>query len=225
MSNALRQPDASGVSVPAVLPLVRGIVGDIAINATVPVASYYLAKRFLSASEFSALLVASLFPVIKSAYDIRQRREVDPVALLILLGIASSALALFVSGDARTLLIRESFFTGAFGLACLVSLVFPRPMMFYFARYLMAGRDQARRLVFDSRWQYAAVRRAHRLVTAAWGFVFIAEFSGRVVLAYTVRPAVVLSVAPIVTGCATIGLVVWSLRYAARVRQRLLVQG
>jgi hypothetical protein len=143
------------------------------------------------------------------------------VALLILLGVACSAVALLLSGDQRMLLIRESFFTGAFGVACLVSLAFPRPMMFYFGRYFMAGRDAERRRLFESRWQISAARRAHRLVTTVWGLVFVGEFISRVLLVYTVRPTVVLSVAPIVTGFATIGTIVWTFRYAARVRDTL----
>jgi hypothetical protein len=205
----------------AILPLVRGVVWDVALDISVPVISYYLAKRLLSASDFAALAVASLFPLIKSLWDLRRRREIDPVAVLILLGVACSAVALLFSGDQRMLLIRESFVTGAFGVACLVSLVFPRPMMFYFARYFMAGRDAERRRLFESRWQYSAARRAHRFVTTVWGLVFVGEFISRVLLAYTLRPTVVLSVAPIATGFATIGTIVWTFRYAARVRDRL----
>jgi hypothetical protein len=214
------RPDGPA-TMPAILPLVRGIAWDIALNATIPVVCYYVAKRLFHVTDFAALLAASLFPAMKSVWDVRQKRELDPVTLLILLGIASSALALVATGDQRMLLIRESFFTGAFGIACLISLVLPRPMMFYFGRYLIAGGDEERRRVFDSRWQYPAVRRAHRRVTIVWGVVFFAEFLGRVGLVYALRPTLVLAVAPIVTGLATIGTIVWTLRYAARVRQRL----
>lgn len=85
----------------------------------------------------------------------------------------------------------------------------------------MAGRDGERRRIFDSRLQIPAVRRAHRLVTTVWGVVFIGEFTIRVLLVYTLPPTVVLSVAPMVTGLATIGTIVWTFRYAARMRDRL----
>jgi hypothetical protein len=58
-------------------------------------------------------------------------------------------------------------------------------------------------------------------MTTVWGLVFVGEFISRVWLVYTLRPTVVLSVAPIVTGFATIGTIVWTFRYAARVRHRL----
>jgi hypothetical protein len=108
-------------------PMVVSLAWDIALNATIPVACYWFSKRFVSPSELTALLVATVFPLLKSGYDVTRHREVDPVALLVLLGIATSMLALVMGGDPRLLLIRESFFTGAFGIACLVSLTFPRP--------------------------------------------------------------------------------------------------
>ena len=206
---------------PAVQQLIGGIVRDIAVDATIPVVCYYAAKRFFAASDFTALLVASAFPIVKSAWHIGRRREIDPVALLIVLGIASSALALLLGGNPRLLLVRESFVTGAFGIACLVSLSFPRPMMFYFARYFIAGRDPEARKLFESRWEYPAARRAHRVVTIVWGVVFLAEFIVRVMLVYSLRPAVVLASAPVVTGAVTVATVVWTFRYAGRVRRAL----
>jgi hypothetical protein len=107
-------------------PIVISLAWDMALNATIPLACYILAKRFVSSSELTALVFATAFPLLKSGYDLSRRRELDPVAALVLLGIATSILAIFVGGDPRVLLIRESFFTGAFGVACLISLVFPR---------------------------------------------------------------------------------------------------
>jgi hypothetical protein len=140
-------------SVPAHRRLVVPIVWDIVLNAIIPLACYVIAKSVFSITEFRALIVATAFPFLKSVYDFSRHREVDPVAVLVLLGILTSIAVLFLGGDPRILLIRESFFTGAFGIACLVSLAFPRPLMFYFGRHFMAGDDAERRRAFDARWQ------------------------------------------------------------------------
>jgi len=152
---------------------------------------------------------------------VTRHREVDPVALLVLLGIATSMLALVTGGDPRLLLIRESFFTGAFGIACLVSLTFPRPIMFYFGRYFMAGKDPQKRATFDARWQDPRARRAHRLVTVVWGLVYTGEFVVRVMLVYRASAPVVLVVSPFLTGVATILTVMWTFWYAFRVRAQI----
>jgi hypothetical protein len=201
--------------------IVISLAWDITFNAAIPVVCYVFAKRFYSTSELTALIVATAFPLIKSGVALARRRELDPVAVLVLLGIATSILAIFLGGDPRVLLIRESFFTGAFGVACLVSLSFPRPIMFYFGRYFMAGQDPQKREVFDARWASPVVRRAHRLITAVWGVVYVVEFAFRVVLVYRASAAVVLVVAPFLMGGATILTIIWTFWFAYRVRARL----
>jgi len=202
-------------------PMVIWLAWDIALHATIPLACYFLAKRFVSSSELTALLFATVFPLLKSGYDLVRRRELDPVAALVLLGIATSILAIFVGGDPRVLLIRESFFTGAFGVVCLVSLMFRRPIMFYFGRYFMAGKDRQKRETFDGRWRNPYVRRAHRLVTIVWGIVYVGEFAVRVILVYSLSAPVVLVVSPVLTGLATILTIIWTFWYAYRVRARV----
>ena len=205
----------------ATRPIVVALAWDIALNATIPVACYVLAKRFYSATELTALIIATVFPLIKSGVDFTRRRELDPVAVLVLLGLATSILAIFLGGDARVLLIRESFFTGAFGIACLVSLRFPRPIMFYFGRYFMAGQDPHKREIFDAQWANPVARRAHRLITLVWGLVYVGEFTVRVVLVYRASAAVVLVIAPFLLGVTTIVTVIWTFWFADRVRARL----
>ena len=202
-------------------PMVISLAWDIALNATIPLACYFLARRFVSSSELTALVFATVFPLLKSGYDLVRRRELDPVAALVLLGIATSILAIFVGGDPRVLLIRESFFTGAFGVACLISLMFPRPIMFYFGRYFMAGKDRQKRETFDARWRNPHVRRAHRLVTIVWGIVYVGEFAVRVILVYSLSAPVVLVISPVLTGLATILTIIWTFWYAYRVRARV----
>jgi hypothetical protein len=136
-------------------PPLRGIVWGIVLNAIIPVVLYKLCKRYLSPSELTALVVASTFPLGKNVFDVVRRRQVDPVSIVVLLGIAADGVALLFGGSARLLLVRESFFTGAFAFACFVSLLFPRPIMFYFARYFIAGTDPERQARFSAAWQLA----------------------------------------------------------------------
>jgi len=98
------------------------------------------------------------------------------------------------------LLIRESLFTGVFGLAGFAPLLLPRPMMFYFGRHFMAGPNPKARQGYDASWALPEVRFANRLITIVWGAVYLAEFALRVVLVYTVPAQVVLVVSPILLG-------------------------
>jgi hypothetical protein len=205
-------------------PPLGGAVWDIALNAVIPVILYKLSKRYLSPSELTALLVATTFPIGKSIFDFARRGRVDPISIVVLLGIATNCVALLFGGSARLLLVRESLFTGAFGLACFVSLLLPRPMMFYFARHFIAGTDPQRLARFNSAWQLPEVRFCHRLITTVWGCAFVGELILRIILIYKTSAATVLIVSPILLGSLTIITMIWAFSYGHRVRLRALAQ-
>src|SRR5262245_872365 len=124
--------ETAGNMTQAARPPISGIIWGVMLNAVVPVVLYKLSKRYYSPSEFTALAIAATFPIGKSAFDLLRRRQLDPISILVLLGITTDAVAILFGGSPRLLLVRESMFTGAFGLACFFSLLLPRPMMFYF---------------------------------------------------------------------------------------------
>lgn len=204
--------------------LLHGIYWSIGLNTAVPVLLYEASKRWISASEYVALLFATLFPVCESVWGLLAEREMDPIAVVVLAGIAVDAGALALGGSPRILLLRESLFTGAFGVACFISLLLRRPLMFYFGRYFMAGSDTVKRARFEASWALPEVRHGNRLVTSVWGIVFTGELALRVFFVYTLPPAVVLVVSPLTLGAMTVAAIVWSLAYAHRMRQRVLAR-
>jgi len=62
-------------------PPVGGIVWGIVLNAVIPVVLYQLSKRYLSPYEFTALAVATTFPLGKSVFDLLSHGQVDPVSI------------------------------------------------------------------------------------------------------------------------------------------------
>jgi uncharacterized membrane protein len=200
--------------------MVVPMIWDIALNTAIPLASYHLSKAYISPSEVTALIAASIFPILKSLFGVLRRSRLDPVAVLVLLGIGVSIVVIFLGGSPKVLLLRESIFGGVFGLACFVSLVLPRPIMFYFGRFFAAGNDPERRARFDASWQYPQVRRGHRIITLIWGLSLGGEFCVRVVMIYMLPIPTVLAVSPFLFGGATIFVVIWTIRYARKLRQR-----
>ena len=215
---------STDVQVHSLRPPVGGIVWGIVLNAVIPLVLYKLSKYYLSSSEFRALIIATTFPLGKSVFDVARRRQVDPVSIVVLLGIAAEGVALLFGGSARLLLVRESLFTGAFGFACFISLVLPRPLMFYFGRHFMAGADPQRQARFNAAWELPDVRFSHRLITSIWGCALVGELIVRIILIYSVSPATVLVVSPILIGTLTIVMMIWTFSYAQRVRLRAMAQ-
>lgn len=205
-------------------PPIAGIVWGILLNAVIPVVLYKLLKRYFSTSEFTALAIAATFPLGKSAFDVLRYQRADPISIVVLLGIATDGVAILLGGNARLLLLRESMFTGAFGVACFVSLLLPRPMMFYFSRYFIAGTDEQRQTRFNASWQWPEVRFCHRLITTVWGCVFVGELLVRIALIQMLSAALVLIISPILMGVLTIVTMIWAFGYGHRVRVRTLAQ-
>lgn len=199
---------------------VRNILWDIVLNATIPLLLYKVSKRYISHSELLALLIATTFPLVKNVVGFTRHRQLDPVSILVLLGIVSSCIALLLGGDPRILLVRESLFSGVLGVACIVSLLLRRPMMFYFGRYFMAGNDPGKCGKFDASWQWPEVRFAHRLITTVWGIVYACEFVIRVLLIYTLPVTYVLAILPVLMGTLTICTLLWTFRYVRQLRKR-----
>lgn len=192
------------------------VILDIALDAGVPTGCYWLSMAFVSHSEVIALLVASIFPTLKSVYGLLRRRTLDPISAVILLGLVVGLAVLFLGGGPKLLLIRESLFTGFFGLACLISLSCRRPLFFFFGRYAAAGSDPAKLAWYDGLWQQGGFRRMYRIITLVWGLVLVGEFALRLVLIYTVSPAMVLAVSPVALGAVSLLAGLWTAKYAAR---------
>lgn len=199
----------------------KGILIDIFLNTAIPWMLYRLSKHYISPSELTALLIATTFPVAKNIVGFTRRRQLDPVSVLVLSGIVTGIIALFLSGSPKILLIRESLFTGIFGLACLLSLLpyfFPRPIMFYFGRYFLAGDDIEKRRRFDESWQKPQARFTNRLITVVWGLVYTGEFAIKIILVEILSIEAVLAIFPFITGFLTIATVVWTFSYVKKVR-------
>lgn len=216
------QPSATSLQTarPPLGPIAWGMV----LNAVVPVILYSLSKRYYSPSEFTALVIAALFPLGKTAFDLLRHGQFDPISVVVLLGITTDGVALLFGGSPILLLARESMFTGAFGVACFASLLLPRPMMFYFSRYFIAGTDRERQARFNSAWQFREVRFCHRLITTVWGCVFVGELLIRLALIYRLPTALVLVISPILLGVLTIATMIWAFSYGHHVRLRALAR-
>jgi hypothetical protein len=190
----------------------------------VDVACPYLTYRFLRQHVpgipiVFALALSGVFPALGNIVSLVRNRTLDIIGIVVLVGIAVSVVAAFVGGDPKVVLIRESFVTGALGVLCLLSLLWPRPLLFYIGREFTAGHDPARIAQFNTVWQRAGARRTFRIMTIVWGLGWVGEFLAKVGEVLVLSIPQVLIVGPIVSNGATIGLILWTIRYARRSRQ------
>jgi hypothetical protein len=181
----------------------RRLLVSIAINAVAPFMIYTALRRYTTLPELLALAATGLPPLLDALVGIVRRRRVDFMAGLVLCTIGLSLALVVLGGDPRLYLVRESLVSAGVALAFLVSLLFRKPLGYYFARFFMSGNDPARMAWVDQLWEEAALfRTVVRVNTLVWGVGLLLEAVLRTYLVYTLTVAQFLVVSPFVFwGC------------------------
>lgn len=192
----------------------KTIIFTLLLNIALP----YLIYRLLAphTSSVFALSAAAIVPLGESVYTLIRTRKADVFSGFIFLGLILGVIAALLGGDERFILLRESYVTGIMGVLFLISLLFPRPLIYYFAERF-AGRDPQ----MDDKWnRLPQYRRTFRLMTAVWGCALLLEAVIKVALMNFLSVSSFLAVSPIVS-YAIIGLTIfWNIRYVRQVRSR-----
>ena len=103
---------------------------------------------------------------------------------------------------------------------CLISLLAPKPLMFYFGRQFAGAGDPVRIAAYEDLWQYPNFRNVQRNLTVVWGIGYVAEALVRVALTFVLPIPVFLIVSPLMALGVTIALITWTMAYARRASRR-----
>ena len=146
---------------------VRSLVSSVVINGVLPIVIYQLLKSYTSASDLVALFASGVPSMADAITGVIRKGRIDLLAGIVLAGIAISIGLVLLGGSPKLFLVRESLFTGAFGVAYLLSLLFPRPLAFYFGRQFAAGNSSMNVEQFNALWQYPYFRFTMRLIRSS----------------------------------------------------------
>ena len=206
------------------LATLRGFAYSVVINFVLPYVIYIFLKDYTKASDFLALVISGIPPMLDAIVGIVRKGHIDLMSGLVLLGIAVSIVFILLGGSPRLLLIRESYYTFTFGLAYLVSLFFPRPLGFYFGRYFATGNVPARIAWFNGLWQYQGFRHTMYVTTIVWGVGFVLEAVVRTYLVFTLTIPQFLIVSPFVFYGILGAIIGWTFIYSRRSQKRAEVR-
>ena len=200
-------------------PSLRAFAPSILGGAVVPLTVYFVARRHVS-SDQQALIIAGFFPVAWIVVQWLRTRRLDPIGAIVLVGfVVGVTVSELLGGNAFVLKVRDSAFTVAFGLACLVSLRATRPLMFHIGKAMSAGEDLRRRAAYDELWEIDEARRVFRIITVCWGAGLIVEASARIALAAILPTGAFLAVSPALAFASIGGLFAFTGFYSARARR------
>jgi hypothetical protein len=211
---------AQSLQSPSLRTLIVSLWPSMLLNGVCVIVVYQLVKHFASASDVIALALSTVPAMVGTIITLIRQRSIDVLGAFTLITIVLSIGLTFLTGDARLFLIRESLLTVLFGIICLISLLFPKPLWFYIIRYFTVGNSHEQTVAYDTAWKFASFRGYIRTVTILWGVVYTVEFLIRLVMVYTLSISQVLVISSIIFYALTILASVATFRLGARLREQ-----
>jgi hypothetical protein len=197
------------------------IFGGLLVDVGLPMAAYY-GLRSYGFSEHVSLLAGAGVAGVRLLFVAFRAGRLEPFAGFMLLTYLLALPLVLISGDDRTLVIKDSLGTGITGLIFLTSCFVGKPAMFHAARRFRSAGDNVE--AWEGLWESnRGFRRTFTFMTVVWAVALLIEAAVRVGLAY-VLPIDVMVALSAVLGIGTIALLLtWTMIYGAR-RQRRLKQ-
>ena len=185
-----------------------GLLWDVGL----PLVGYY-GLHLLGASDWVALLVATLAAGVRLVWVAVRNREITWFAA-VMLAVFGLGLALaFVGGDARFLLIKDSFGTALVGIVFLASLFAGKPLT------LSAFQTWQPREAAEMEEYYRTlppIRTMFRRSAVVWGVGLLLEATLRIPLIYLLPIDVMVGLSTGMMVTVIVGLSVWNAWYGQR---------
>ena len=182
------------------LPSIREHLPSLIWGAGLPICVYFLVRRHVR-TDADALIIAGGFSVAWIFVQFVRQRRVDIIGALVLLGFAVGIVgSTLLGGNAYLLKVRDSFLTGAFGVACVVTVfTHERPAFFYLTRYFSAGTDKTKVSAYNRLHEFPTGRHVFRVLSVVWGIGLFVEAGFRLTLAGLLPTGTFLAVSPFIT--------------------------
>jgi hypothetical protein len=193
-------------------PMLRSMFWDVGL----PVAGYYGAKA-AGASDYVALMIGTVLTGVRLLWVALRDRRLDPFALFLMVIFGAGLILTFVTGDARFVLVKDSFTSGLAGLMFVGSVLVGHPLTFYAAKRF-AGPGGSERL--ERLWATdPGARRSFITLSLAWGFGLLGEALIRLPLIYLLPVSTAVGASTALQVVVYGGLIALTMRISKRARQ------
>jgi hypothetical protein len=197
--------------------VIRANVLTVVFEVIVPMVLFY-GLRAAGVSQWWALMAGVLVAVPYVGWTVARNRRVDLLAVFTLSVLALSVVLGLLSGDPRTLAIREGWTAalgGLFGLWMLVTVLTGKPAQLTLGRTIAEVKRGAEgAAAWAARWDTdARFRRGLRIDTAVWGAVLLANAVVHVVLVYTLPVDLISGVTTVEWFASLALLITWHVWY------------
>jgi hypothetical protein len=154
----------------------RPVVQTVLFDVAPPLITYY-GLRAAGASEYVALLSATVLSGLRVGWGVVRTRRLDPFAIYLLLTFGLSLAVGLATTDPRAILVGNTFVNGIGGLIFLGSCVVGTPLTQVVGERFRAAEDGA-----PTPEQAGLLRRTHVRLSAMWGVGLLVEVVIRLVV-------------------------------------------
>src|SRR5438270_13403321 len=196
--------------------ILQHVVPSLLVNGAAPFLVYTLLHAHLS--QLHALMITALVPLADGIVGLVRQRRINAFGALVFLSLVLSSLLVLIGGSPRLILVRESAFSGVFGVLMLLSLFWPQPLVYYLARHFVAPSASAGWHTFQRAATSPRFRSFLRLLTVIWGLVTVLDAGLNTYLAFHLPVGPFLAVTPLARYGLMGGTFVWRLAHAHRGR-------
>ncbi|GAC1360202.1 MAG: hypothetical protein NVSMB38_44100 [Ktedonobacteraceae bacterium] len=191
--------------------MLRRMLPNLLVNAAAPLLINIVAQHYMPTID--ALLLASSVPALFTLGGIIWKKHIDTLGLLVVVSLLLTAVFALVFKSPRLLLLQGSAVNGLLGVVMLVSLLFPRPVLFYVIRSITTQNDPQRVASFNADWSFPQFRSFYRFMTTVWGCVTVAQLLLHAILAFTLPISLMLVLSPILGFAIIMPVAHWSMLY------------
>lgn len=181
-----------------VLIMSRPMLITLVIDVGIPLAIYYISKRYISI--LIALILSGIPPLLSVIYTFIKRKRLDILGCIFVVSYIVSAVLSLITGDVRLALLRDSTVTALISVMFFVTLIplktrwfTVRPLIFMITQQMFSntppltwvdqeGKECSQPLI-DFNWEHISLfRKFCYIITAAWSVVLMGEFIAKIIM-------------------------------------------
>ncbi|MCV7016040.1 VC0807 family protein [Mycolicibacterium madagascariense] len=154
----------------------RPVLQTVLVDVAPPLVAYY-GLRAAGASEYAALLTATVVSGIRVVYGVVRSRRLDPFAIYLLLTFGLSLIVGLSTTNPRSILVGNTFVNGIGGLIFMGSCFVGTPLT-----QVVGDRFRKPGDAVPNAAEARAIRRVHVQLSAMWGIGLLLEVAIRLVV-------------------------------------------
>jgi len=198
----------------------RTLLTTLIFDISGPLATYRVVSA-AGASDVVALIASGVPPALGVAIAAKRHARLDVIGALVLFGVVIGTALGLLTRDPRLVLLEGAVPTLLFSLACLLSVLLRRPLIFVLLR-AMAGTRGITASELRALGQDSATHNDFRVITLVWGFGFLVESLLKAAVVLSSSTGLALTVSKVVAYPVAALLLLWTGWYLRRNRRRRL---